>query len=175
MYGIIPDDRTLLQGALEEALRECDAVILSGGSSKDARDASAGVIADLGEVCIHGIAIQPGKPTIIGHAEAIPMIGLPGHPASAYVVLRVLVIPLLEQMTGRSFPPVRTPALLAENIPSPKGREDYVRVRLANGTAVPLFGKSGLLNTLVQSGGMVRIPAEREGLEAGEIVEVIRW
>jgi molybdopterin molybdotransferase len=175
MYGILPDDPNLLHDTLSRAIRECDAVVLSGGSSKDARDISAGVIGELGEVLIHGIALQPGKPTIIGRAGAIPVVGLPGHPASAYIVLRVLMIPLLEQMTGRSFPPVRISAVLAENIPSPKGREDYVRVRLENGRAIPLFGKSGLLNTLVQSEGMVRIPAESEGLEAGITVEVIRW
>jgi molybdopterin molybdotransferase len=175
MYGIIPDDLNLLRDTLTRAIRECDAVVLSGGSSKDTRDVSARVIGELGEVCIHGVALQPGKPTIIGRSGMTPLIGLPGHPASAYIVLRVLVTPLLEQMTGRSFPPVRISAVLAENIPSPKGREDYVRVRLENGKAIPLFGKSGLLNTLVQSEGMVRIPAESEGLEAEMTTEVIRW
>jgi molybdopterin molybdotransferase len=175
MYGIMPDDPVLLREILERAARECDGVILSGGSSKDTRDVSARVISELGEVSIHGIALQPGKPTIIGRVGSVPVIGLPGHPASAYVVMRVLVIPLLEEMTVRSFPPVRISAVLAENIPSPRGREDFVRVRLENGQAVPLFGKSGLLNTLVQSDGMVRIPADSEGLEAGETVEVIRW
>ncbi|MDD1678890.1 MAG: molybdopterin molybdotransferase MoeA [Methanomicrobiales archaeon] len=174
-YGIVPDDPHLFREALEHALPKSDAVIISGGSSKDVRDVCAQVIGELGEVRIHGISIQPGKPTIIGKIGAIPVIGLPGHPASAYIVVRVLVTPLLERMTGRSFPPVIASAVLAENIPSPKGREDYVRVRLEEGKAIPLFGKSGLLNTLVQSEGMVRIPAGSEGLEAGEMVEVIRW
>jgi molybdopterin molybdotransferase len=175
MYGIVPDDPCLLRDTLERGIRECDAVILSGGSSKDVRDTSARVIGELGEVFIHGISLQPGKPTIIGRVGAIPVIGLPGHPASAYVVLRVLVIPLLERMTSRSFPPELISAALAENIPSSKGREDYVRVRMEGGKAIPLFGKSGLLNTLVQSEGMVRIPSGSEGLEAGEIVKVLRW
>jgi molybdopterin molybdotransferase len=174
-YGIVQDDPSLIREALLQATRECDAVLLSGGSSKDVRDASARVIGDLGEVCIHGISLQPGKPTIIGRIGELPVVGLPGHPASAYIVLRVLVIPLLEEMTGRSFPPERVDAVLAENIPSPKGREDYVRVRLEGEVATPLFGKSGLLNTLVQSEGMVRIPAGSEGLEAGTRVEVLRW
>ncbi len=174
-YGILADDAEQLRGTLTRAVQECDAVILSGGSSKDARDVSARVIGELGEVCIHGIALSPGKPTILGRIGKIPVVGLPGHPASAYIVLRVLVIPLLEGMTGQSFPAVRIPAVLAENIPSPKGREDYVRVRLENGRAFPLFGKSGLLNTLVQSDGMIRIPAESEGKEAGEQVEVLVW
>ncbi len=175
MYGILPDQAGMLRDTLGQAIRECDAVLISGGSSKDSRDVSAQVIGELGEVCIHGIALQPGKPTIIGRAEGTPVIGLPGHPASAYIVLRVLVIPLLEEMTGRTFPPTRISAVLEENIPSPKGREDYVRVCMENGKAIPLFGKSGLLNTLVQSVGMVRIPSESEGLEAGEEVEVLSW
>jgi molybdopterin molybdotransferase len=174
-YGIIADDPSLLREVLERAIQECDMVILSGGSSKDIRDVCAQVINEIGEVCVHGISLQPGKPTIIGRAGDIPLIGLPGHPASAYVVLRVLVNPLLEQMMSRSFPSMRIPAVLTDNIPSPKGREDYVRVKLENGRATPLFGKSGLLNTLVQSQGMVRIPAGDEGVEAGETVEVILW
>jgi molybdopterin molybdochelatase len=175
LYGILPDDPDLLRDTLKRAAGECDAVILSGGSSKDTRDVSARVIGELGEVLVHGIALQPGKPTIIGRIRGAPVVGLPGHPASAYIVLQVLGIPLLERMTGQPFPPVRIPAVLGENIPSSRGREDYVRVKLEDGTAYPLFGKSGLLNTLVRSDGMVRIPAESEGLEAGAPIEVVLW
>lgn len=174
-YGIIQDDPALLRGILVQAESECDAVILSGGSSKDVRDVCGKTIGDLGEVLIHGISLQPGKPTIIGRIGRIPVIGLPGHPASAYIVLRAIVQPLLNKMTSRVLPIITRSAILAENIPSSKGREDYVRVRIEDGRAIPLFGKSGLLNTLVRSEGMVRIPAAREGLEEGESVEVILW
>jgi len=175
-YGIIQDDRTALRTALLTAVAECDAVLVSGGSSKDDRDMAADIIAELGEVLIHGIAISPGKPTIIGSIRNKPVIGLPGHPASAFIVLVAIVRHLLACMTGEAIPRQKTSqAKLGRNVPSPKGREDYVRVKVADGTATPLFGKSGLLNTLVRSDGVIRIPAESEGLEAGEPVEVWLW
>jgi molybdopterin molybdotransferase len=126
-------------------------------------------------VLAHGVAIQPGKPTILGRADGKPVIGLPGHPASAYIVLRALVRPLVGVLAGGLPPEARVRARLAENIPSPRGREDWVRVRREGGLARPVFGKSGLLNTLAASDGVVVVPAEREGLEAGEEVEVILW
>jgi molybdopterin molybdotransferase len=176
LYGIVKDDREAFDAAIATALPECDVVLLSGGSSKDDRDMTAGVIAGRGEVLIHGIAIAPGKPTIIGRIEGKPVFGLPGHPASAFVVLIAIVRPLLDKMLGLEKPLIRTvKASLAENIPSQRGREEYVRVRVENGKATPLFGKSGLLNTLVSSDGLICIPAGYEGLEKGSEVEVILW
>ena len=176
LYGIIRDDRESFEAALSTALTECDAVLISGGSSKDDRDMTAGVIASKGEVLVHGIAIAPGKPTIIGRISTKPVIGLPGHPASAFVVFVVIVCPLLDRMLGQKKPYLRTTkAALGESIPSQKGREDYVRVRLENGIAYPIFGKSGLLNTLVSSDGIVCIPAGSEGMERGNDVDVIVW
>ncbi|MDD5420199.1 MAG: molybdopterin molybdotransferase MoeA, partial [Methanomicrobiaceae archaeon] len=97
-YGIVRDDLGTLRDALAAALAECDAVLISGGSSKDERDNTAAAIRALGEVLVHGIAIAPGKPTIIGTAGEKPAIGLPGHPASAFVVLTAIVHPLLAAM-----------------------------------------------------------------------------
>jgi len=176
MYGIVRDEKAAFEKVLTAAVPECDVVLLSGGSSKDDRDMTAGTIAALGEVLVHGIAIAPGKPTIVGRVKGKPVFGLPGHPASAFVVLIAIVRPLLDRMLGVSTPFQRTqPATLAVNIPSQRGREEYVRVRLEDGVATPLFGKSGLLNTLVRSSGLVRIPAGAEGLEQGSRVEVILW
>ncbi|MDD1644732.1 MAG: molybdopterin molybdotransferase MoeA [Methanomicrobiales archaeon] len=174
-YGIVSDEQDLLRAALDRALSECDAVLVSGGSSKDVRDHCAAAIAGGGEVLAHGIALQPGKPTILGRMRGKPVIGLPGHPASAYIVLRALVRPLVGAMSGGLPPERRVPAVLAQNLPSPRGREDWVRVRLEGDQARPVFGKSGLLNTLAASDGVVVVPAEREGMEAGEAVEVILW
>ena len=175
-YGIVSDDRKALRQRLGEALSRCDAVIISGGSSKDERDLTADLIRERGEVLVHGISISPGKPTIIGKAEGKPVIGLPGHPASAYVVLLVIAGPLLAAMAGKADGPVRMEQkVLAESIPSARGREDYVRVRLSGEKAFPEFGKSGLMNTLIRSDGLVRIPAGSEGLEEGELVEVLLW
>ena len=176
LYGIIADEREAFEAILTRALPECDVVLLSGGSSKDDRDMTAAVIAAMGEVLVHGIAIAPGKPTIIGRIRGKPVFGLPGHPASAFVVLIAIVRPLIDRMLGISLPIQRTErATLAVNIPSQRGREEYVRVSLKNGVATPLFGKSGLLNTLIRSNGLICIPAGAEGLEQGSVVEVILW
>ncbi len=176
IYGIIPDERQAFEAVLARAVPECDVVLLSGGSSKDDRDMTAAVIATMGEVLVHGIAIAPGKPTIIGRISDKPVFGLPGHPASAFVVLIAIVRPLIDRMLGVPHPIQRTEkATLSINIPSQRGRDEFVRVTLKNGTATPLFGKSGLLNTLVRSNGLIRIPAGAEGLEQGSTVEVILW
>ena len=176
LYGIVRDDREALRSAIINATAECDAVLISGGSSKDDRDMVAEIVGEQGEVLIHGIAISPGKPTIIGKWGNIPVIGLPGHPASAFIVLVAIVRHLFAGMTGDTESGVRlVQATLGQNVSSSKGREDYVRVAVRDGIATPLFGKSGLLNTLVKSTGVVRIPAESEGLETGILVEVIVW
>lgn len=174
-FGIVRDERAVLKRAVSSALDRCDVVLVSGGSSKDERDNTAAVIAELGEVLVHGIALAPGKPTIIGTAREKPVIGLPGHPASAFVVLVAIVDHLLAAMRETSVSRRTIRARLTQNIPSTRGREDYVRVSLGDGEATPVFGKSGLLNTLVQSEGLVRIPASSEGFEVGEEVEVILW
>jgi molybdopterin molybdotransferase len=176
LYGIVRDEKEAFESVLQQAVPECDIVLLSGGSSKDDRDMTAGTIANLGEVLVHGIAIAPGKPTIIGRIAGKPVFGLPGHPASAFVVLIAIVRPLLDRMLGAPHHLQRTvQATLSVNIPSQRGREEYVRVSVENGVATPVFGKSGLLNTLVRSHGLICIPAGAEGLEQGSHVEVILW
>ncbi|MGB8308805.1 MAG: gephyrin-like molybdotransferase Glp [Methanoregula sp.] len=175
-YGIVRDEYRSFEDALSKALPECDAILISGGSSKDDRDMTAGVIAGNGEVLVHGITLAPGKPTIIGRIGTTPVFGLPGHPASAYVVLIVVVLPLISHMLGEKKPCLRTTrAVLGDSLPSQKGREEYIRVRLEERIAYPVFGKSGLLNTLVNSDGLVCIPAGCEGLEKGCEVDVILW
>jgi molybdopterin molybdotransferase len=176
MFGVCHDDAESLGPVIKAAVQECDAVLLSGGSSKDDRDLTARMIAGIGEVLVHGIALAPGKPTIIGRAGAVPLIGLPGHPASAFVVLHAIAGPMFTALSGAGAPRKKTlTGVLAEGIPSARGREDYVRVRVEGSRVYPLFGKSGLLNTLVRSDGLVRIPSMYEGIEAGETVEVILW
>ena len=166
LFGIVRDDRNALRSAIGRVAGECDAVLISGGSSKDDRDMVAAVIGERGEVLVHGIAISPGKPTIIGRSGKIPLIGLPGDPASAYIVLIAIVRHLLDGMTGESGSGVQVmQATLGQNVPSAKGREDYVRVAVHKGIATPLFGKSGLLNTLVRDTGVILVPADSEGLE----------
>ncbi|NLM81200.1 MAG: molybdopterin molybdenumtransferase MoeA [Candidatus Methanoculleus thermohydrogenotrophicum] len=175
-YDIVRDNPEDLAALLSSALDECDAFLISGGSSKDDRDIVADVIGSLGEVLAHGIALAPGKPTIIGKIGRAPVIGIPGHPASTRVVLAVLAGPLLQSLTGcTSRREAKQKAVLIQSISSEQGREEYVRVKLLGDEAVPLFGKSGLLNTVVQSDGFIRIPQGCEGLEAGCEVDVTLW
>ena len=179
IYGIVKDRYELLLDKVSQALAECDIVLLSGGSSVGVRDVAHKVIDSLGSpgVLFHGISIKPGKPTVGAVVNGKPVFGLPGHPVSAMVVFELLVTPLLKYGSYRNNPlefPVR--ARMARNMRSAAGREDYLRVRLYQDgemiAAEPILGKSGLISTMVQANGLARIPAEKEGVEAGELVEV---
>lgn len=174
-YGITSDDAQSLSVALDLALASCDAVFISGGSSKGDRDMCADIIASRGQVMIHGVAISPGKPTIIGKAGGKPVIGLPGHPASAYIILQVLGKELLTGMTGRVDMRKSLFVRLLSPVRSVQGREDYIRGVLEGENIRPVLGRSGLTNTLVHSDGVIRIPAPVEGYESGDMVEVIVW
>jgi molybdopterin molybdotransferase len=175
-YGIIRDNPDELREILSRACQECDAVIVSGGSSKDRNDITARMIHELGEVLVHGISIAPGKPTIIGKIDNIPVIGLPGHPASTFMVLSLVVIHLVQAMKGSPCQRVfRKRVRMATSVPSEQGREQYLRVRIEGDTATPVIGKSGLMNTLAWSDGIIRIPAGDEGYEPGDEVEVMIW
>jgi len=183
-YGIVPDDFDSLAAALAAALDANDLVLISGGSSIGTRDLTLATLESLPDcrVLAHGVAISPGKPTILASVAGKPVLGLPGQVTSAQIVMLVFGQPLLRQLAGERgcFDPARRstrPALLAQNLSSKPGREDYVRVRLEtlpNGqqNAWPLTGKSGLLKTLVQAQGLICVPATREGLLAGTTVEV---
>ena len=114
------------------------------GVPRTDRDMTAAVIAGTGEVLVHGIAIAPGSRPSSGRSGRKPVFGLPGHPAAAFVVLIAIVCPLLDRMLGLRKPMFRTTAaVLGENIPSQKGREEYVRVRLAEGIAFPVLWQIG--------------------------------
>ena len=182
--GIIPDDYPALKDALAAAAAEADLVLISGGSSVGARDLTLAAIRDLpgAAILVHGVAIRPGKPTILaslGEAAPKPLLGLPGHPASAAVVMEVLGRPLLERVSGlqakASWGSTVT-ASLSRNLAGASGREDYVRVRLRLEAdtlwADPVLGPSGLLSPLVKSDGLVMIPLGVEGLFKGEAVTV---
>lgn len=163
--GIVRDDRPALEDALFKAVTQADIVLISGGSSKGERDMCADIIAEKGELLVHGIALSPGKPTIIGKIQDKPVIGLPGHPASAYIVLHALVRDLIHTMTGEVSQPVRISGVLTSPVPSAKGREDYIRIMQSDDNITPVFGKSGLTNTLAMSDGLLCIPADTEGYE----------
>jgi molybdopterin molybdotransferase len=186
-YGIIPDQAVVLHTVSAQALLECDAVVITAGSSASTRDFTAQVIDAIGRpgVLVHGVNIRPGKPTILAVCNGKAVIGLPGNPVSALVVASLFVIPVVESLLrfrhyvglNRKNLGLSTRARLAINIPSQAGREDWIPVRLiATPTGImaePLFGKSNLIFTLVRADGMIYIPPDITGITAGEMVEVI--
>ena len=176
VYGIIRDEAEALKPVLAKASAECDLVILSGGSSKDERDVTSKVIENLGKVLVHGVSVAPGKPTIIGCINEVPILGLPGHPASTFMIATLFIAPLLAKMTGKNQKVRSIKARISKSFPSERGRVDLIRVKLLqNGDIEPVLGKSGLLNTLVKSDGYIKVPAGLDGYEPGEVVEVYLW
>jgi molybdopterin molybdotransferase len=155
-------------------------LVLTAGSSASVRDLTSQVIDRLGKpgVLVHGVNVRPGKPTILACCRGKPVIGLSGNPVSALVTARLFVTPLIEAFSGlqTNAPQPYVTAKLALNLPSQAGREDWVAVRLARSQegylAEPVFGKSNLIFSLVQADGLLRIPPDATGLEAGEQVQV---
>ncbi|MDO3380098.1 molybdopterin molybdotransferase MoeA [Geoalkalibacter halelectricus] len=181
--GIVNDDLEQLRGALERGLANNDALFLSGGSSKGTRDHTLDAIAQLpgARILAHGVAMAPGKPTILACVGDKPILGLPGQVGSAQVVMLVLGQPLVRHLAGdsraldTSHRSLRR-ARLTRNLTSSQGREDYLRVRLEESAggllAHPVSGKSGLLRTLLHSDGLLPIAADTEGLPEGCWVDV---
>jgi molybdopterin molybdotransferase len=175
--GIVPDDREALESALRRALgRGCDVLVVSAGSSVGARDETAVAIASLGEpgVWCHGLALRPGKPTLLADCDGVPVIGLPGNPRSALVVFRLVGMPLVRLVGGCTEPPPEPTvrAHLGRDLPSSAGRLDVVQVALEDDVATPLFGSSALLSILARADGYLIVPEAATGLPAGSEVEV---
>lgn len=178
--GIIPDDFNALETAARELLATSDMLVLSAGSSVSVRDMTVDVIGRLGKpgVLLHGVATRPGKPTIVGVVGNKPILGLPGNPVSAMVQFDMFGVPAIYKLQGLDNPPQRGRvwARLAQNIASESGREDYVPAKLSEGedglVATAVFGKSNLIYTLVNADGLIKIPLNKGGLYAGELVEI---
>jgi molybdopterin molybdotransferase len=173
-----------VRARLEQAAREADIVLLSGGSSVGVKDLTAEAIDALGPpgVIVHGVAMRPARPTIVGVIEGRLVIGIPGNPVSAMVACEVFARPALETLLGL---PVREAGTvgervergrLAEAVRSQPGRQDYVRVRLErSGDEVlvrPVPGGSNSIRSLVDADGYLVVPPERAGLDRDEVVEV---
>lgn len=181
-YGIVADDLERLHEVTATALAECDMVVLSGGSSLGTRDYTLELIDTLpeSELLVSGIAIRPGKPTLLARVGGKPFWGLPGQVTSAMIVFSVIVRPFINRLAGdrpdAPGPDRPISALAGRNIPSVNGRVDYIRVRLAeeNGArrAYPVFGKSGLLRSMIEADGLIKIDADTEGINAGTPVSV---
>ena len=171
-YGIVKDKKDELSSVFGRALSECDLVILSGGSSKGERDMTSEIISERGELLLHGLAMKPGKPTILGKCDNKAVFGLPGHPAAAYYVARRTVLPCIKKLTGRSDAPLTIKLPLGTDIPSNHGREEVVSVKIIDKRIYPVFGKSGLVSLLSESDGFIIIDRNREGAFLGEETEV---
>ena len=174
--GIVPDDLPALRGALGTALAQADLVVVSAGSSVGVRDATAEAVAGLGKpgIFCHGIALKPGKPTLLAECDGVPVIGLPGNPLSALVVFRLIGAPLVWRLAGCATPPPEpsVTASLSRAVPSEAGRRDVVQVQLSGGRAEPVFGASALLSVLTRADGYLVVPEPATGLDAGSPVPI---
>ncbi|KEI92303.1 gephyrin-like molybdotransferase Glp [Clostridium botulinum] len=180
-YGIIRDDFNLLKNTVEKAIEDTDIVLISGGSSVGKKDVTIDVINSLGDpgVFVHGIAIKPGKPTIIGNVKDKIVFGLPGHPLSAAIVYKVIVKYYIDKIAGvkeKVFPIV---CKFNINYHSAKGREEYLPVTLNwqenEIIASPIFSKSGLISGFSKAYGFIKIDKNLEGIKKDEKVFVYRF
>ena len=195
-YPITKDDLDLICEQVQEAAETHDLVLLNAGSSAGAEDFSAKVVEKLGQLLVHGVAVRPGHPVILGlvnrqstvgndksenlaskASPLIPVIGVPGYPVSAALTIDIFVEPLIATWLGRR--PLELPtetAILTRKIVSPPGDDDYVRVAVGKVgdklLAAPLSRGAGVITSLVQADGLALIPRGTQGMEAGEKVQV---
>ncbi len=179
--GILPDKEEEVENSLKEALLNFDSIVISGGTSKGTRDVMSTVLTRMGNpgIIAHGLTIRPGKPTLLGVTDQIPIIVLPGHPASCYITATFVALPILRYLGGRQEEPLKltTRGFLKKRIISRLGLEEYIRVNLflERGQIMvePILGESGLISTLVKANGLVRVPENMENVEEGAEVEVL--
>ena len=173
----VPDDFARIRDTVRDALADYDLVIVNAGSSAGSEDYTAGVVEELGRLLVHGIAIRPGHPVVLGLADGKPVIGLPGYPVSAVLTAELLVKPLLEQWLGRPGPArPRVAAQVTRKVLSPMGEDEFLRVKLGRVgekmVATPVQRGAGVITSLARADGLVRIPRFSEGLDAGADVDV---
>jgi molybdopterin molybdotransferase len=181
--GLCGDVFGELKNLMEKGLACADTVWISGGSSVGTRDMTLKVLEsfDHMELLAHGISISPGKPTIIAKIGDQAVFGLPGHAASAMVVAEVFLKALIKRLLGSNSDDKGLnrgiKAFISRNIESKSGTDDFIRVRIENDNgkliAIPIFGKSGLISTLVDAHGLVRIDRNSEGVYQGQVVDVM--
>ncbi len=183
IMGILPDNEIAIRSALEHALMQFDLVVLSGGSSLGTYDLTERVLNSLGKpgVLVHGLAVKPGKPTILSSIEGKGVIGFPGHPLSAMMTAEMLLPPVLAHLSRRNSPARRqVQATLTRSLRSQVGRTEYVQVRLTVGEeggllAEPLLSKSAMISSVARATGYIIIAEGGEGLRQGTEVEVFLW
>ncbi len=176
-YPPCSDEYETLRHKIEQGVRENDMLIINAGSSAGTKDYTAAIIEELGEVVIHGVALKPGKPTILGIIGGKPVIGLPGYPVSAFIAFERFVSPLIHWMSGSKETEFEfIDANVSKRIPSSLKHKEIVRVNLGyvgkRFIATPLTRGAGVTMSLVKADGMLEIQRNSEGVEAGENVRV---
>ena len=176
-HPIVPDDFSRIKEAVQQALETSDVVIMNAGSSAGSEDYTAQVVSEVGRLLVHGIAVRPGHPVVLGVAGSTPLIGAPGYPVSCVLTMDIIAKPLISRLLG-VLPPVRPrlEATMSRKVLSPMGEDEFMRVKVGRVgervIATPLTRGAGVIMSLVRADGLVRIPRFSEGLEAGSAVEV---
>ena len=176
-FELIKDDYETLKARAEKVKETCDVILISGGSSKGKKDATAQVIGDItGEVLTHGLAVKPGKPTILAFEKESKTIyaGLPGHPVAALLLFRLVIGGLWKRLCGADQlnNKASLKAKIAVNLAAAPGRKTFQLVKLDGERAIPILGKSGLIRTMSEADGYIIIDVNDEGINKGEEVEV---
>ena len=176
-HAVLSDDQAKLQQAVAAAVAENDLVVINAGTSGGTEDFTATVLAGLGQVCCHGVAIRPGRPVILAVVEGKPVVGLPGYPVSCLLTAELFTQELLYEYQKKILPKRQTvKARLAQQVVSRLGVEEFLRVILTAGetnpVAVPLARGASLISTLTQAQGLLRIDPETDKLNAGEMVSI---
>lgn len=177
IYPIVKDKKELIRKALEGAAEECDAVLILAGSSAGRDDYTCEIIGQLGTVAVHGIAVKPGKPAVLGEVKGVPVVGLPGYPVSAIVIMENIVRELVFRLSGQNAPErERVKAVLGKRIVSSLKYREFVRVTLGkvgdSFVAVPLMRGAGVVTSFTKADGILEILQNSEGIEQGEAVEI---
>ncbi|MGI6235773.1 MAG: molybdopterin biosynthesis protein, partial [Christensenellales bacterium] len=176
-YSPVPDDYELLKEAILKAADQNDIVVINAGSSAGSEDYTASLVKELGELLVHGIAAKPGKPVVLGIIKDKPVLGVPGYPVSAYIVFETFAKPLIMGRAGkRPKKEIYVDAVLSRRLISSIKNREYVRIKLGkvgdNLIATPLSRGAGVTMSLVRADGILQIPQNSEGHEAGEKVKI---
>jgi putative molybdopterin biosynthesis protein len=174
---IVRDNCQEIKETILSALAWADIVIVNAGSSAGREDFTVSVIEEIGQVFTHGVAIKPGKPTILGIAKDKPVIGIPGYPVSAALVCDLFVKPLIYRWFRRPAPEEpKVKAHLAKVINSPLGSDEYIRVKLGRVRdkliAAPVAKGAGVITSLMKADGILTVPLDREGYVQGAEVDI---
>ncbi|HZO26322.1 MAG TPA: molybdopterin biosynthesis protein, partial [Chloroflexota bacterium] len=174
---IVPDTYEILKERISAALDDYDMVLVNAGSSAGSEDYTARIVGELGDLVVHGCAIRPGHPIILGIAKGKPIVGIPGYPVSAVLTCELFVKPLIYRLLGTTAPSrPKATATITRKILSPMGEDEFLRVKLGRVggrlTATPLQRGAGVIMSLVRADGLALIPRLSEGLLAGAEVEV---